>query len=65
MNRILRSRGPEREDSAAVTIPEVEAALAEITESKAAGQDGLHQRLLKLLPVDAMSVVCKLFELLF
>jgi ribonuclease HI len=65
VNSILRSPGPEPEDSVAITLPEVRAALEEMAEGKAAGPDGLHPRLLKMLPVEALSVVCELFNLSF
>lgn len=61
MNSILRSPGPE--DSAPITLPEETAALEEMAEQKAAGPDGLHLRLLRmLLPVE----VCRdLIEMQF
>ena len=65
VNGILRSLGPEPEDSAAITLVEVQEALKEMDEGKAAGPDGLHPRLLKMLPVEALSVVRELFECSF
>ena len=62
VNGVLRSPGPEPEDSAPITLSEVSVALADMEEGKAAGPDGLHPRLLGMLPVEALSVVCGLFN---
>ena len=62
VNGVLRSPGPEPEDSAPITVSEVRAAWKCLAEGKAAGPDGLHPRLLRKLPEEALSVVCLLFE---
>jgi ribonuclease HI len=62
LNSILRSPGPESEDSSPITVAEVKSALEEMAAGKAAGPDGLHPRLLRMLPVEALSTVCRLFE---
>ena len=65
VNGVLRSPGPEPEDSAPITLTEVKAALEEMAEGKAAGPDGLHPRLLRMLPAEALVIVRMLFELSF
>ena len=65
VNRILRSPGPEPEDSAPISLAEVRLALDEMAGSKAAGPDGLHPRLLKMLPSEALLLVRDLFECSF
>ena len=65
VNSILRSPGPEPEDSAPITVAEVQLALDEMVGGKAAGPDGLHPRLLKMLPAEALVVVRDLFECSF
>ena len=62
VNGILRSPGPEPGDCAPITVSEVRAALENMAEGKAAGPDDLHPRLLRMLPDEALSVVCLLFE---
>ena len=62
VNGALRSPGPEPGDSASITISEVRSALKSMAAGKAAGPDGLHPRLLRKLPDEALVVVCLLFD---
>ena len=65
VNSILRSPGPEPEDSSPITLAEVQLALDEMAGGKAAGPDGIHPRLLKMLPTEALVIVRDLFECSF
>ena len=62
LNACLRSEGPEPEDSVPITLEEVEAALTALDGGRAAGPDGVHPRLLKELPKEALAIVQLLFE---
>ena len=62
MNARLRAEGPQPEDSMPISIEEVEAALAAMDGGRAAGPDGVHPRLLKELPREALEVIRVLFD---
>jgi hypothetical protein len=62
LNGCLRMEGPEREDSSPVTFEEVETTLAEMDGGRSAGPDGIHPRLLRNLPKEALEVVRSLFD---
>ena len=62
LNRVLRSPGVEPVDSMNITVEEVLSALKEMPGSKAGGPDGLHPRLLKMLPVEGIERVRELFN---
>ena len=65
VNRELRKEGPEPEDSVKITLEEVRAALEEMDGTKASGPEGVHPRMLKELPEEALEVVRGLFDLSF
>jgi ribonuclease HI len=62
VNRALRKEGPETEDSGEITMEEVRVALEQMDGTKASGPEGLHPRMLKELPEEALEVVRVLFE---
>lgn len=57
VNRALRGEGTEKEEKESITQMEVEKALGDIDGDKAAGPDGVHLKLLKLLPKEALELV--------
>ena len=62
VNELLRRAGPETEEGAEITLHEVKEALRQMEGGKAAGPEGVHPRLLKQLPEEALEVVRGLFE---
>ena len=62
LNERLRGDGPEGEDAVELTLEEVREALLEMDGGKAGGPDGIHPKLLKELPEEALVVVRCLFE---
>ena len=62
VNALLRGFGPEREEAGQIQLEEVRRALDEMDGGRAGGPDGIHPRLLKKLPEEALAVVCMLFE---
>ena len=64
LNRVVRERmsAGVGEDGGPITLVEVRRALDAMDAGKAAGPDGLHPRLLKNLPVEALKVVRDMFD---
>ena len=62
LNARLRAEGPDTGDSLPISLGEVEDALSDMDGGRASGPDGVHPRLLKELPREALEVIRALFE---
>ena len=62
LNSRLRCAGPEQEESCPIELEEVKEALRLMEGNKSAGPDGVHPKLLRQLPEEALEVVRQLFN---